>query len=232
MGRVCSARGASCVHTRIAQVPLLTICHGSLPSCSVELQQRIVGHSVTDQRPAEMLSTRRLGALITPPQTASAWLQDMPHAGVGPEAALVRQLQALQGGDLETAFAFASPANRRQTGPLERFAALLESPIYRPLVRHQDHEVRACARLCCRPSAAVVMHRAFVPWWVPCRLSLTTYALVRPACGLEQTQSGVRWTSSDACAVCMLWHTRSSRRSIPHALVASRNTLERRSHQE
>ena len=70
---------------------------------------------------------------------------------MGPEAALARQLQALQGGDVETAFAFASPANRRQTGPLERFAALLESPIYRPLVRHRDHEVRAVSRPAMRP---------------------------------------------------------------------------------
>lgn len=69
-------------------------------------------------------------------------MQDCPNPSVAPEAATLRQLHALRTGDTATVFAFASPANRRATGPLERFAALLESPIYRPLVGHLDCEVR------------------------------------------------------------------------------------------
>jgi hypothetical protein len=68
-------------------------------------------------------------------------MQDSPGPTVGPEAVLARQLLALQQGDVEASYAFASPANRASTGPIDRFATLLESPIYRPLTRHLEHEV-------------------------------------------------------------------------------------------
>ena len=38
--------------------------------------------------------------------------------------------------DYETVFRFASPANQILTGPITRFAAMLHSPIYAPLLRH------------------------------------------------------------------------------------------------
>lgn len=60
------------------------------------------------------------------------------------------QLRALQtAGDPEapadagmaTVFAFASPANRQQTGPLERFDAMVRQPPYDALVGHVRHQV-------------------------------------------------------------------------------------------
>jgi hypothetical protein len=73
---------------------------------------------------------------------------------MGPEATMARQLQALEDGDAETTFAFASPANAVVTGPLERFSALLEAPTYKPLVRHVASEVRAADRSQCANGGA------------------------------------------------------------------------------
>lgn len=38
---------------------------------------------------------------------------------------------------IETTFRFASPANRAQTGPLERFKQLVRNPVYAPLLGHE-----------------------------------------------------------------------------------------------
>lgn len=37
---------------------------------------------------------------------------------------------------IEIVFRFASPANRSVTGPLPRFAAMIRSPLYQPMVNH------------------------------------------------------------------------------------------------
>ena len=66
-----------------------------------------------------------------------------PAPDDGPAAALRRQLDALADDDtptddagIETAYNFASPAIRRRTGSYDRFARLLRSPRYAPLVDH------------------------------------------------------------------------------------------------
>jgi hypothetical protein len=89
-----------------------------------------------------MCSARMCSACCCAALPEAPSVQDCPHPSVAPEAATLRQLHALRTGDTETVFAFASPANRRATGPLERFAALLKSPIYCPLVGHLESEVR------------------------------------------------------------------------------------------
>ena len=69
----------------------------------------------------------------------------MPDPDDGPEAALRRQLTALaDNGDpvadagVKTAYNYASPANRRRTGPYERFARMVHSERYAPLVDHVE----------------------------------------------------------------------------------------------
>ncbi|WP_148417034.1 DUF4864 domain-containing protein, partial [Haloferax sp. KTX1] len=59
----------------------------------------------------------------------------------GPSDAVALQLEALETNDdpfenagIMTAYNFASPANRRSTGPLDRFIAIVESPQYRPMI--------------------------------------------------------------------------------------------------
>ena len=59
-----------------------------------------------------------------------------PEPCWGPEAVVQAQLAALQEGDAGRIFRFASPGNRRATGPVERFAQMLQAPLYRPLLRH------------------------------------------------------------------------------------------------
>jgi len=59
------------------------------------------------------------------------------------------QIEALQNNDtpyenrgIELAFNFASPANKRITGPLERFKLLVRNPIYGPMIDHLSAEYR------------------------------------------------------------------------------------------
>ena len=69
----------------------------------------------------------------------------MPDPDDGPEAALHRQLTALADNDdpiadagVKTAYNYASPANRRRTGPYDRFARMVHSDRYAPLVDHVE----------------------------------------------------------------------------------------------
>jgi hypothetical protein len=57
-----------------------------------------------------------------------------PHPRYGPDEIVRMQLEALQRNDIEVTFRFASPANRTQTGPLERFTQMIESPAYKPML--------------------------------------------------------------------------------------------------
>uniref|UniRef100_A0A7S1BIQ9 DUF4864 domain-containing protein n=1 Tax=Corethron hystrix TaxID=216773 RepID=A0A7S1BIQ9_9STRA len=51
-----------------------------------------------------------------------------------PTTVIELQLRSLQAADLGAVFEHASPANRRATGPLSRFATLFATPAYRPLL--------------------------------------------------------------------------------------------------
>ena len=55
------------------------------------------------------------------------------------------QIEALRNNDIpyedrgvEVTFNFASPANRRMTGPLERFKAMVHGPAYGPMIDHRS----------------------------------------------------------------------------------------------
>ena len=81
--------------------------------------------------------------------TTASLAQSTNHGAFpGPEhgpADVVRiQVQALANNDapyrnagIEIAFRFASPANKRVTGPLRRFIRLLYDPTYRPFLNHK-----------------------------------------------------------------------------------------------
>jgi hypothetical protein len=58
-----------------------------------------------------------------------------PRPGLSAEGVVVTQMQALQSNDshdhgIEITYRFASPANKRQTGPFERFARMLKKSPY------------------------------------------------------------------------------------------------------
>ena len=67
-----------------------------------------------------------------------------PGPDYGPADVVRIQVQALANNDtpyrnagIEVAFRFASPANKRVTGPLWRFIRLLYDPTYRPFLYHK-----------------------------------------------------------------------------------------------
>lgn len=70
-----------------------------------------------------------------------------PSPALAPQEVVTIVLDALRNNDLPTkdrgiavTFDFASPANREATGPLDRFAALVKNPFYRPMLNHQRAE--------------------------------------------------------------------------------------------
>jgi hypothetical protein len=68
-----------------------------------------------------------------------------PDPTYGPEEVISLQVEALAENDtpvenagIKTAYNFASPANRRATGPLNQFIKMVEGPQYAPMIDHQE----------------------------------------------------------------------------------------------
>lgn len=87
-----------------------------------------------------------LPLLLALPAGAAELLQ--PDPDLSPRRVVEIQLDALQHNDeprpgfgIAQTWAFAHPDNRSQTGPLERFARMIESPPYRLLLGHRRHAV-------------------------------------------------------------------------------------------
>ena len=84
----------------------------------------------------------------SPPSSPSSYpVSDLPtpDPSYGPRAVVDLQLDALANNDdpvenagIKTAYNFASPANRRATGPLDRFVAMVRGPRYAPMVDHVE----------------------------------------------------------------------------------------------
>lgn len=71
-----------------------------------------------------------------------------PNVALAPEEVVLTQLRALQKNDdpepdagIKQTFALAHPDNQRVTGPVERFAMMIRSPAYSPLLNHRAHQV-------------------------------------------------------------------------------------------
>lgn len=82
--------------------------------------------------------------LITVAAARSTSHGAFPGPQYGPADVVRIQVQALANNDtpyrnagIEVAFRFASPANKRFTGPLRRFIRLLYNPTYRPFLHHK-----------------------------------------------------------------------------------------------
>lgn len=66
-----------------------------------------------------------------------------PNPALSPEAVIKIQLGALQHNDstdqgIEITFRFASPDNKRFTGPLQKFTRMINNPLYKPMLNHQS----------------------------------------------------------------------------------------------
>ena len=73
---------------------------------------------------------------------------DEPRQDLSPMEVVVSQLVALQTNDepnpdhgVNVAFAFASPKNKDNTGPFDKFKAMLHSDPYLPLIDHRKYKV-------------------------------------------------------------------------------------------
>ena len=71
-----------------------------------------------------------------------------PSPDLSPRDVVAIQLNALRNNDdpspdagIAQTWALAHPNNRRFTGPLERFARMIRSPLYRDLIGHTAHEI-------------------------------------------------------------------------------------------
>ncbi|MEM7031165.1 MAG: DUF4864 domain-containing protein [Chloroflexota bacterium] len=67
----------------------------------------------------------------------------MPSPVYSPAEVVQIQLDALQTNNdnddgIEIVFRFASPRNKRMTGPLRRFSGIIKGPAYRPMLGHQS----------------------------------------------------------------------------------------------
>jgi hypothetical protein len=94
-------------------------------------------------------STPPSAALQAPavPWDARSTSSPRPDPGLSPGAVIDVVLAALQHNDSPTkdhgiaiTFEFASPANRDETGPLQRFAALVKNPTYRSMLNYRRAE--------------------------------------------------------------------------------------------
>ncbi len=75
-------------------------------------------------------------------------LSDQPNLSLTPKEVVVSQLKALKSNDkpnpdhgIIVAFAFASPTNKINTGPINRFKQMLKSPAYNPLINCKAYKV-------------------------------------------------------------------------------------------
>ncbi len=82
--------------------------------------------------------------LFAAPLGASHLPQTGPDPSLAPQDVVSIQIEALGTNDtpykdrgLEVTFNFASPANRRMTGPLARFKAMVRGPTYGPMIDHR-----------------------------------------------------------------------------------------------
>lgn len=87
---------------------------------------------------------------LTAPAAAGHLPQTEPDPSLSPQDVVSIQIEALRNNDtpysnrgIEVTFNFASPANKRLTGPLERFEAMVRSPAYGPMIDHRAAKYEA-----------------------------------------------------------------------------------------
>ncbi|MBX2805023.1 MAG: DUF4864 domain-containing protein, partial [Hyphomicrobiales bacterium] len=77
--------------------------------------------------------------------TAIAHAQQKPDPSLSPQDVVALQLEGFKKNDIEglrQAWEFAHPSNKAVTGPLERFALMLNAPNYKILLGHRKAEIK------------------------------------------------------------------------------------------
>ncbi len=90
----------------------------------------------------------RVAALLVvlgAPVGAADLARTEPDPSLSPRDVVNIQVEALRNNDtpyedrgVEVTLNFASPANKRMTGPLERFKAMVHDPVYGPMINHRS----------------------------------------------------------------------------------------------
>ncbi len=95
----------------------------------------------------QLLGITALFVVLAAPVGASHLPQTGPDASLLPQDVVSIQIEALQHNDtpyedrgIEVTFNFASPTNKRVTGPLERFKVMVRNPVYGPMIDHRSAE--------------------------------------------------------------------------------------------
>ncbi len=96
-----------------------------------------LGVSAMKQR----LGITALLVVLAAPVGATHLPQTEPDPSLSPQDVVSIQIEALQHNDtpyedrgIEVTFNFASPTNKRMTGPLERFKVMVRNPVYGPMI--------------------------------------------------------------------------------------------------
>mmetsp|Transcript_27016 Transcript_27016/g.38047 ORF Transcript_27016/g.38047 Transcript_27016/m.38047 type:complete len:159 (+) Transcript_27016:95-571(+) len=105
-------------------------------------------------------------------------LASFVNPSMTPETVVEYQLKALQQEDLQQVFEYASPSNKAVTGPWERFAQMVRSPAYAPLIGHGRGDVllsikvktndtyrRFLVRIWSPKTSAESISRCIEYWW-------------------------------------------------------------------
>jgi hypothetical protein len=92
----------------------------------------------------QFLWVAALLVVLATPVAADRLPQTKPDPSLSPQDVVSIQIEALRNNDtpyenrgIEVTFNFASPENKRTTGPIERFAAMVRHPLYAPMINHR-----------------------------------------------------------------------------------------------
>ncbi len=97
----------------------------------------------------QILWVTALLVVLAAPVGATRFPQTEPDPSLSPQDVVSIQIEALRNNDtpyqdrgIEVTFNFASPANKRMTGPLERLKVMVRNPVYGPMINHRSAEYR------------------------------------------------------------------------------------------
>jgi hypothetical protein len=93
----------------------------------------------------QLIGIAALLAVLAAPVGATHLPQTEPDPSLSPQDVVSIQIEALGNNDtpyedrgIDVTFNFASPANKRMTGPLERFKVMVRNPTYGPMIDHHS----------------------------------------------------------------------------------------------
>ena len=93
----------------------------------------------------QLVRVTALLVVLAAPVGATHLPQTEPDPSLSPQDVVSIQIEALRNNDIpyadrgiEVTFNFASPANKRVTGPLDRFKVMVRNPNYGPMINHRS----------------------------------------------------------------------------------------------